>query len=85
MFQFDPVMEFTFSQCAPFEESPIHESDDYKQLLNTFHTARQHLELRFPDDMDDIDTYLDTYLELAILEHRHYFSEGYRLGTGRAD
>lgn len=85
MFQFDPVMEFTFSRCAPFEHSPIYESSDYKQLLDAFHKARQHLERRFPDGMDDIDACLDIYIELAILEYRHYFSEGYRLGTGKAD
>lgn len=85
MFRFDPVTEIAFSRCVPFEESPVYQSDDCKQLLNAFHAAHRRLERRFPEEMEEIDDCLDVYLELSLLKCRYYFSQGCRLAAGKAD
>lgn len=79
MFQFDEPLETLFAQCAPFDESSIRQSEEYKKKSEVLQTCREFLQILDPEVVTCIDLYMNTYLELVDLECRHYFSEGYRL------
>ena len=80
MFKFEENLESAFAACTPFDESPLRNSEEYQQISRSLLAARQFLDRHAPGTMADVDTYLDTYLDLVDLECRHYFAEGYRLG-----
>lgn len=84
MFQFEEQLESVFTQCTPFDESDLRNSEDYRKISASLRAARHFLDRHLPNATNFIDTYLDTYLDLVDLECRHYFAEGYRLGRESA-
>lgn len=81
MFEFDPHMENLYSKCVPFDESEVAKSESYQDIRRELQLVRKFLERCAPETMTNLDAYVDKYLELVDLECRHYFLEGYRLGT----
>lgn len=81
MFVFDPAMEMQFAQCTPFDESAIAQSATYQEACEELAAFRKFMERRAPDIMECVDKYMDIYLEIVDLECRHYFYEGYRIGS----
>ena len=81
MFEFDESMEKLYIECTPFDEGELGNGPDHARIRRELQAVRTFLERREPYIMECIDQYIDHYLDLVDLECRHYFQEGYRIGT----